>query len=125
MLLAGFPNFMAQEAFAVNSVTTYTAATATTTTITISWATNVDIKTGETVDDVDWDVSTGQTVTSITHTNGTATSTLNLGTSLATDATPTITYSENGSTDSIFETVTTANTPIVTGVLSTDGILGF
>lgn len=116
LLTSGLGNFMVQEAFAVADIT-YTAATATTTTITLTWSENVN---GAGASTGDWTISTGQAVTSVTHVDGTSTSTLNLGTALATDATPTVTYAENGN---ILDTATTTDTPVVGGVLATDGIV--
>jgi len=122
LLVGGFPNFMAQEAHAA-AIITITPATATTTTITVTWSENVDVKTGETVADGDWTISTGQTVTSITHTNGTTTSTLNLGSALATDATPNVTYAESGTANSIISTDDGFDSPELIASLSTDGIV--
>ncbi len=115
LLTIGFAPYLAQDAFAVADIT-YTAQTATTTTITLTWSENVDVHSNASGD---WTISTGQAVTSITHTNGTTTSTLNLGTALAADATPTVTYAENGNID---DTATVKDTPVVGGVAGTDGI---
>jgi len=104
-----------QEAYAEADIT-YTAQTTTTTTITLTWSENVN---GAGASTGDWTISTGQVVTSVTHVDGTNTSTLNLDTALEVDATPTVTYAENGH---ISDTATGLDTPVVGGVVATDGI---
>ena len=116
LLLSG-SGFMIQDAYAAADIT-YTAATATTTTITLTFSEAMDSSSAQYTD---WTISTGQSVSSVTHTNGTTGMTLNLASSLKTDAVPTVTYAENGHlTDSAGGTT---DTVVVGAVTSTDGIV--
>ena len=115
LLLSG-SGFMIQDAYAAADIT-YTAATATTTTITLTFSEAMDSSSAQYTD---WTISTGQSVSSVTHTNGTTGMTLNLASSLKTDAVPTVTYAENGH---LTDTGVSEDTVVVGAVTSTDGIV--
>jgi len=116
LLSSGLPNFVAQDAYAAANIT-YTAQTTTPTTITITFSENMDSGSDSSGD---WTISTGQTVSSEAHTDETTTMVLTLDSALDTDATPTVTYAENGN---ITDTNTLeTDTIVVGGVVATDGI---
>ena len=117
LLSSGLPNFVTQDAYAAANIT-YTAATATTTTITITFSENMDSGSDSSGD---WTISTGQTVSSESHVDGTNTMTLTLASALDTDATPTVTYAENGNITDTNGLET--DTIVVGGVVATDGIV--
>ena len=117
LLSSGLPNFVTQDAYAAANIT-YTAATATTTTIIITFSENMDSGSDSSGD---WTISTGQTVSSESHVDGTNTMTLTLASALDTDATPTVTYAENGNITDTNGLET--DTIVVGGVVATDGIV--
>jgi hypothetical protein len=118
LLSTGFPSIMIQDAYAAANIT-FTAETTTKTTITVTFSEVVSSSPTTPPSTAAWTISTGQTVSSVTHTNGTATMTLNLGSQLNESARPTVTYAENAS---ISDDGAGTNTPVVGGVVATDGI---
>mgnify|MGYP006168423555 FL=1 len=96
LLSASIPTFMIQEADAAADIT-YTVATTTRTTLTVTFSEAMDSAAdakGE------WTITNGQdangAITSEAHTDGQTTMVLTLTAGIDTDATPTVTYAENG-----------------------------
>ena len=96
LLSASIPTFMIQEADAAANIT-YTVATTTRTTLTVTFSEAMDSAAdakGE------WTITNGQdangAITSEAHTDGQTTMVLTLTAGIDTDATPTVTYAENG-----------------------------
>jgi len=123
LLFAGVSNLVIQDAHAAANIT-YTADTTTTNTITLTFSEAV--RSFAATASGDWTLSSGQTVTSIDHTNATTTMILTLNYALENDATPTLAYTENGN---IFDEATHVvatdaadDTPVTADVLATDGI---
>jgi len=96
LLSASIPTFMIQEADAAANIT-YTVATTTRTTLTLTFSEAMD---SETDCKADWTITNGQdangAITSEAHTDGQTTMVLTLTAGIDTDATPTVTYAENG-----------------------------
>jgi hypothetical protein len=112
----GVSNFGIQDAHAAADIT-YTVATTTTTTITVTFSEAMDSATDA---EGDWTISTGQTVASEAHTNGQTTMVLTLASALATDATPAVTYAENGNITDTNGGAT--DTTVVGAVTAVDGL---